>query len=78
MTDAQEIAYLCDAVNRHFRRQITPADVVSTWSGVRPLYDDGASEARAVTRDYVLELDDAGAPLRSVFGVKITTARHLA
>ena len=78
VTDAQEIAYLCDAVNRHFRRQITPADVVSTWSGVRPLYDDGASEARAVTRDYVLELDDAGAPLLSVFGGKITTARHLA
>ena len=73
-----EIAYLCDAINRHFTQQIAPADVVSSWSGVRPLYDDGASEARAVTRDYVLELDTAGAPLLSVFGGKITTARHLA
>jgi glycerol-3-phosphate dehydrogenase len=76
--DADEIAYLCDAANRHFRTQIAPADVVSTWSGVRPLYDDGAGEARAVTRDYVLELDQAGAPLLSVFGGKITTARQLA
>ncbi len=80
--DADEITYLCDAANQHFVRQITPADVTSTWSGVRPLYDDGASEAKAVTRDYVLELDTIGdggaAPLLSVFGGKITTARHLA
>ena len=76
--DEGEITYLCEAANRHFTHQITPADVTSTWSGVRPLYDDGASEARAVTRDYVLELDTAGPPLMSVFGGKITTARHLA
>lgn len=76
--DDSEIAYLCDAVNLHFTRQITPADVTSTWSGVRPLYDDGASEAKAVTRDYVLELDTSGPPLLSIFGGKITTARHLA
>jgi glycerol-3-phosphate dehydrogenase len=76
--DTDEIAYLCGAVNAHFRRQIAPGDVVANWSGVRPLYDDGASEARAVTRDYVLELDRQGAPLLSVFGGKITTARHLA
>lgn len=76
--DAAEIAYLCDAMNQHFVKQIAPADVVATWSGVRPLYDDGATDARAVTRDYVLELDDDGPPLLSVFGGKITTARHLA
>ena len=88
--DADEIAYLCEAANTHFNRAIAPADVTSTWSGVRPLYDDGASEARSVTRDYVLELDTGadgvggaegagGAPpLLSVFGGKITTARHLA
>jgi glycerol-3-phosphate dehydrogenase len=73
-----EIAYLCEAANTHFVKQITPADVTSTWSGVRPLYDDGASEAKAVTRDYVLELDTEGPALLSVFGGKITTARHLA
>lgn len=73
-----EITYLCAAVNRYFKQQIGPGDVVATYSGVRPLYDDGASEAKAVTRDYVLELDENGPPLLSVFGGKITTARHLA
>ena len=76
--DQDEIAYLCEAANRHFTHQIAPADVTSTWSGVRPLYDDGASEAKAVTRDYVLELDTNGPVLLSIFGGKITTARHLA
>ncbi len=76
--DDDEIAYLCAAANLHFTQQIAPADVTSTWSGVRPLYDDGASEAKAVTRDYVLELDTNGPPLLSIFGGKITTARHLA
>jgi len=74
----EEIAYLCEGANHHFIRQITPADVTYEWSGVRPLYDDGASEAKAVTRDYVLELDTDGPPLLSVFGGKITTGRHLA
>jgi glycerol-3-phosphate dehydrogenase len=73
-----EILYLCAATNRFLGRQITPADVVSTYSGVRPLYDDGASESRAVTRDYHLELDEGSAPALSVFGGKITTARRLA
>ena len=76
--DDDEIRYLCDAINTHFIRQIGPADVTSSWSGVRPLYDDGASEAKEVTREYVLELDTDGPPLLSVFGGKITTARHLA
>lgn len=75
---SDEISYLCDAVNRYFKRQTGPADVVGTYSGVRPLYDDGASEAKAVTRDYVLDLDEVGPPLLSVYGGKITTARHLA
>lgn len=73
-----EIDYLCAAANRYFRRQIAPADVTATWSGIRALYDDGAGEARAVTRDYMLELDERGAPVLSVFGGKITTARALA
>ena len=75
-----EITYLCDTVNAHFRRQVTPHDVVWAFSGVRPLYDDGASEARAATRDYVLEVDtpDGAAPLLSIFGGKITTYRRLA
>lgn len=76
--DAAEIRYLCEAANHYFGRQTAPSDVVDSWSGVRPLFDDGASDAKAVTRDYVLELDDSGPALLSVFGGKITTARHLA
>jgi glycerol-3-phosphate dehydrogenase len=76
---AEEIAYLCSVANGYFTRQITPADVVWTYSGVRPLYDDGASEAKAATRDYVFELDTpGGAPLLSIYGGKITTYRRLA
>nr|WP_243846790.1 glycerol-3-phosphate dehydrogenase [Sphingomonas japonica] len=76
--DDAEIAYLCAAVNRYFSRQTEPDDIVSTWSGIRPLYDDGAATASQVTRDYVLDLDDHGPALLNVFGGKITTARHLA
>ncbi|MEA1014727.1 glycerol-3-phosphate dehydrogenase [Sphingosinicella sp. LY1275] len=77
--DAGEIAYLCAAANLYFEAQVGPADVRWTYSGVRSLYDDGAAEAKAVTRDYRLELDDdPGAKLLSVFGGKITTARALA
>ena len=74
----EEVRYLCEAVNRYFTRQVTPADVVATWSGVRPLHDDGEARAQNVTRDYVLEVDSDGPPLLSVFGGKITTARALA
>jgi len=76
--DEAETDYLIDCVNRHFTAQIGRADVVWSYSGIRSLYDDGASESRQVTRDYVLELDREAAPLLSVFGGKITTARHLA
>ncbi|MEP9354646.1 glycerol-3-phosphate dehydrogenase [Xanthobacter sp. KR7-65] len=74
-----ETEYLCAAASEYFSRSISPADVVWSYSGVRALYDDGASAAQAATRDYVLELNDAGgAPLLSVLGGKITTYRHLA
>jgi glycerol-3-phosphate dehydrogenase len=75
--DADEIAYLLNAANLYFRHQSATADIIDTWSGIRPLYNDGASAAQEVTRDYVLELDHEGPPILSVFGGKITTARHL-
>lgn len=77
--ETNEIHYLCAAVNLYFERQTRPEEVVWSYSGVRSLYDDGATSAQAVTRDYHLELDaDPGAKLLSVFGGKITTARALA
>ena len=73
-----ETAYLCELANRYFRRQITAADIVWSYSGVRPLLEDEAASASAATRDYLLGRDTAGAPLLSVFGGKITTFRKLA
>ncbi len=76
---ADEIEYLCRAASAYFLAPVRPADVVWAYSGLRPLLDDGAEDAQAATRDYVLELDDkAGAPILSVFGGKITTYRRLA
>lgn len=77
--EASEVEYLIKVVNRYFKRQLTPQDVVHSFSGVRPLYDDNADNPSAVTRDYIFELDapNGGAPLLSVFGGKITTFRKL-
>jgi glycerol-3-phosphate dehydrogenase len=74
-----EIAYLCAAFNAGFRARIEREDVLWTYSGVRPLFDDGTSEARKVSRDYMLHMhDEFAAPMLSVFGGKITTYRVLA
>ncbi|HRY25101.1 MAG TPA: FAD-dependent oxidoreductase, partial [Geminicoccaceae bacterium] len=75
-----ETDYLCAVVNRYFRRTIGPADVVWSYAGVRPLYDDASGSASAVTRDYVFDVEGGAgrAPLLSVFGGKITTYRKLA
>ncbi|MGA7486657.1 MAG: glycerol-3-phosphate dehydrogenase, partial [Xanthobacteraceae bacterium] len=75
---ADEIAYLCDVTNRHFRTTIRPADVVWSFAGVRSLHDDGAGRPQDVSRDYALILDEREAPLLTVYGGKITTYRRLA
>lgn len=78
ITDAEK-NYLITFANQYFAKNISKDDVVWTYSGVRPLYDDGASSATAATRDYVLKVDTtAGAPVLNIFGGKITTYRRLA
>jgi len=74
----EERDYLIGFANQYLRAPISAEDVVWTYSGVRPLYDDGASSATAATRDYTLHVDDTGAPILNVFGGKITTYRKLA
>ena len=76
----EEAAYLCAAASNYFKQPITPDQIVWSYSGVRPLYDDGATSATAATRDYVLkvEAEDGAAPLLNIFGGKITTYRRLA
>ncbi len=75
-----EISYLCKAASEYFIKPIGPNDVVWTYSGIRPLYDDKSEDASDVTRDYVLDLKEfsSGAPFLSVYGGKITTSRKLA
>jgi glycerol-3-phosphate dehydrogenase len=78
--DLDEIAYLCDTVNRYFREKVTPDEMVWSYSGVRALYDDGANKPEDVTRDYELVLDEreGKAPILTIYGGKITTHRRLA
>jgi glycerol-3-phosphate dehydrogenase len=81
----EETYYLLTLANTYLARPLASTDIVWTYSGVRPLYDDGTSDPSAITRDYVLKLDgtqaserNARAPVLSVFGGKITTYRKLA
>lgn len=74
----EERDYLLAFASKYFVRPVTAEDVVWTYSGVRPLYNDGAKSATAATRDYVLSVDADGPPLLNVFGGKITTYRRLA
>ncbi len=75
--DNEEIKYICAAANEYFADPVKPSDVVWSYTGVRPLFDDASQNASKVTRDYVLQLDDSRAPILSVFGGKITTYRKL-
>jgi glycerol-3-phosphate dehydrogenase len=75
----EEQTYLIEFASKYLKNDITNDDVIWAYSGVRPLYNDGASSATAATRDYVLKLDQSkGAPILNVFGGKITTYRRLA
>ena len=76
----EERDYLLGFASEYFAKPVTKEDVVWSYSGVRPLYDDGASSASAATRDYVLTVNqpDGTAPILNVFGGKITTYRKLA
>ncbi len=78
--DDDEIKYLCEAVSEYFKTPLKPNDVVWSYSGVRPLYDDGAKNASKATRDYVLELmaPEGLPPLLNIYGGKVTTYRRLA
>ncbi len=74
----EETNYLCEMVNQYFSRQISAKDVVNSWSGVRPLIDEGENKLHEISRDYSIELCDYPAPSVSIYGGKITTYRILA
>lgn len=76
--EMEEVEYLCRVINEYFRTQIKPEQVEWTYSGVRPLVDDGTTDAKAVTRDYIIDLEEVeGAPILNIYGGKITTFRKL-
>ena len=76
----EETRYLLQAVNRFLAQPLREADVVWSYAGVRPLYDDGSDNPSEITRDYVLKVADENGklPVLSIFGGKITTYRRLA
>ena len=73
-----EVDYLIDLINQFWKDPISRSDIVWSYSGVRPLYDSGESNASVVTRDYVFDLNKELAPVLTIFGGKITTSRRLA
>ncbi|MEO1142456.1 MAG: glycerol-3-phosphate dehydrogenase, partial [Pseudomonadota bacterium] len=76
----EEIEYLCRCASEYFEEPVETGDIIWTYSGVRPLYDDGASKAQEATRDYVIKAEEnvGSNDLINVFGGKITTFRKLA
>ncbi len=77
--EKEEVIYLCDLVNNYLKTPITPTDVISSFAGIRPLLDDGASKAQAVTRDHKLEVKSKNhPPILNIYGGKITSYRKLA
>jgi glycerol-3-phosphate dehydrogenase len=77
----EEIAYICKSAGAYFKQKLTPADVIYSYAGVRPLVDDGSGKPESASRGYHFDVDAAAgsqAPILSVFGGKITTYRHLA
>lgn len=74
----EEIEYLCAITNQFVAKQISPQDIINTYSGIRPLHDDKHSSPGKITRDYALDFNFNMAPVISIFGGKITTYRHLA
>jgi glycerol-3-phosphate dehydrogenase len=78
---AEEVEYICESANSYFKKSLTPADVIYSYAGVRPLVDDGSGKPEAASRGYHFDIDsdeNGAVPILSVFGGKITTYRHLA
>ncbi len=76
-----EINYLCELINNYFDKQISSQDVIGSYAGVRPLFDDESSNVSKVSREYVLSLNKGKggdeAPILNIFGGKLTAYRQL-
>lgn len=73
---ASDVRYLLDSVSETFDAAPGPADIVGTWSGVRPLLrEDGKSPSEISRRD---EIRVGPGPVVSIAGGKLTTYRRMA
>jgi glycerol-3-phosphate dehydrogenase len=71
---AGDVAYLCDAANRYFRERVDPTDVIKTVSGVNAVADaPGLRDGRLA-----FDVRRGKAPLLTIFGGDVTTARRRA
>jgi glycerol-3-phosphate dehydrogenase len=75
--DAADVSYLCEAANAFFpNSQLTPADVIATWAGLRPLIAADAARASDVSREHETFVRDEG--IIVIAGGKLTTYRRMA
>jgi len=74
---ADDVAYLLRTANHYFPgRDLTPADVRSTWAGLRPLIRSDADTAYKTSREHEIFVDPRG--LLTIAGGKLTTYRAMA
>lgn len=76
--DSDEIDYLCKIINHYFNNELLKEDIITTWSGVRPLLAETGKKPSNLSRDYIYSYTKHPAPAVTIYGGKITTYRQLA
>jgi glycerol-3-phosphate dehydrogenase len=71
-----EIDFLLDTINTALGRTLTRADVLGTYSGLRPLVDIGGGSTADVSRKHAVTVGPNG--VVSIIGGKLTTYRRMA
>jgi len=76
----EEEIYLCQAVSDYFKKPINIGDIIWSYSGLRPIYDDSCHDSDTACHDYLLDFDcpDGHSPLINIFGGRLTTYRRVA
>lgn len=76
--DSKEVDYLCNLIQHYFNKRLSPADIIHSWSGIRPLLKEKGKRPSELSRDYVYRMTYESAPLMTIYSGKITTYRQLA
>lgn len=75
---SNEVTYLFKLISQYFNYPLTQNDIITTWSGVRPLLSVKGKSPQALERDYAYHFTSTPAPEITIYGGKITTYRQLA